>query len=182
MQPEFWYRSWQEEGSKTSFHRKDIHPYLQRHARADVLQGKRVLVPLCGKTNDLMWFRAHADHVTGVELVEKPVLQFFDEQNLTATKRTSWCYKAECLTILNRDIFDLLPEDVGPIDFVYDRAALVAFPLEMRQRYMRHIDRLIPAGAQILVITLEYAPLLPEPPFSITPAEIKEYYAHSYDI
>src|SRR5579859_4822434 len=98
MEPEFWYRSWQEEGSKTSFHRKDIHPYVQKQAGPDVLQGKQVLVPLCGKTLDLMWFRTHASHVTGVELVEKAVLQFFREQNLIPTRRTSWCYEAERLT------------------------------------------------------------------------------------
>ncbi len=28
MQPEFWQKSWQEGGTKTSFHRRDIHPYV----------------------------------------------------------------------------------------------------------------------------------------------------------
>ncbi len=180
MEAEFWYRSWEE--GKTGFHRKDVHPYLQKHAGADILQGKRVFVPLCGKTLDLLWFRAHASHVTGVELVEKPVCQFFSEQNLTPTRIASQRYEVERLTILNRDIFDLLPEEVGPIDLVYDRAALVAFPLEMRLRYVHQVDKLTPIGAKILLITLEYAPLLPGPPFSITPEEVEDYYGNGYDI
>jgi hypothetical protein len=28
MEPQFWYDSWEVGGSKTSFHRKDIRPYL----------------------------------------------------------------------------------------------------------------------------------------------------------
>ena len=182
MDPEFWYRAWQEEGSRTSFHRKDVHPYLRKHAGSELLQGKRIFVPLCGKTLDLIWFRAHASHVTGVELVEKAVLQFFSEQNLTPTRISSQSYEAERLTILNRDIFDLLPEEVGPIDLVYDRAALIAFPLEMRLRYVRQIDKLTPIGAKILLITLEYAPPSPGPPFSITPEEVEDYYGNGYDI
>jgi thiopurine S-methyltransferase len=38
-------------------------------------------------------------------------------------------------------------------------------------------------GSQALVITLEYAPFeIPTPPFSITPAEIDDYYREHYAI
>jgi thiopurine S-methyltransferase len=141
-----------------------------------------VLVPLCGKTNDLMWFRAFADHVVGVELVEKAIQQFFSEQDLTYTNFSPERYEAERLTLLHRDFFSLTRADVGPIDLVYDRAALVALPLQMRLRYIQQLDALLPVGAQQLIVTLEYYPTLSEPPFSITPDEIAAYYGAGYTI
>ena len=82
MEAQFWIDSWNFGGAKTSFHRRDIHPYLLKHFPPATLAGKRVLVPLCGKTLDLLYFREHAAQVTGVELVEKAVLQFFAEHDL----------------------------------------------------------------------------------------------------
>ena len=182
MEAEFWLDSWEREGSCIGFHRKDIHPYVQAYAPAELLRGKRVLVPLCGKTNDLMWFRQHAAHVVGVELVQKAIRQFFSEQNLPYEQPEEARYEAERLTILNRDFFSLSVDDVGPIDLVYDRAALVALPLELRLRYIRKLNELVPAGSQQLLITLEYAPTLAEPPFSIAPDEVADYYGADYAI
>jgi thiopurine S-methyltransferase len=84
--------------------------------------------------------------------------------------------------MLNRDFFSLTPADLGPIDLVYDRAALVALPLDLRLRYIRKLDELVPVGSQQLLITLEYAPTLAEPPFSITPDEVAAYYGAAYAI
>lgn len=183
MQPEFWIESWELGGSKISFHRNDIHPYVMTYAPAEFLQGKRVLVPLCGKDNALMWFREYAQSVIGIELVEKAIRQFFQTQNLSYYKTADQRYEAEHLTIINRNIFDLQSADLGSIDFVYDRAALVALPEGMRQRYRRKIDEFMPIGSQCLVITLEYEPYLGEtPPFSITPEEINRYYQDNYVI
>jgi thiopurine S-methyltransferase len=182
VEAEFWLDSWEREGGCIGFHRKDIHPYVQTYAPAELLRGKRVLVPLCGKTNDLMWFRQHAAHVVGVELVQKAIGQFFSEQNLPYEQPDESRYEAERLTILNRDFFSLQPDEIGPIDLVYDRAALVALPLDLRLRYIRKLNELVPVGSQQLLITLEYAPTLAEPPFSITPAEVADYYGAAYAI
>jgi thiopurine S-methyltransferase len=181
MEPQFWIDSWNLGGSKTSFHRRDIHPYVLEHLPPSALRGKRVLVPLCGKTLDMAYFREHAAHVIGVELVEQAVLQFFAEQSLPFT-RWGNRFEAERLTLVCGDFFSLTPEDTGRLDLVYDRAALVALPLPMRRRYVAKIEELLPIGGRQLINTLEYAPLLPEPPFSISPSEVLSYYAatHSF--
>lgn len=181
MHPDFWLKSW--ETGATSFHRKDVHPYITTYATPDVLRGKRVLVPLCGKTNDLMWFREYGEHVVGVELAEQGIVQFFEEQQLPYRKVSATRYEAEGITMLQRDFFELTSDDVGRIDYVYDRAALVALPVDgMRQRYLDKVDELMEVGAQAMVITLEYAPLMAEPPFSITPEETCGYYRANYTI
>ena len=183
MHADFWLESWDVGGTKTSFHRKDIHPYARTYTPPSFLKGKRALMPLCGKDTTLVWFREHAAHVVGIELAQKAIHQFFEEQDLSYTKTEDGRYESDGLTIINRDIFSLSPDDVGPIDFVYDRAALVALPEDMRVRYRQKIDEFMAIGSQCLVITLEYAPPIgPTPPFSITPGEINTYYRENYMI
>ena len=183
MQPEFWRTSWQEGGTKTSFHRRDVHPYILNYLPDYFLRGQRVLVPLCGKDNALEWFRGRAAHVVGVELVEEAILQFFDENNLAYSKTADGRYEASGITIFNRNLFDLTSAEVGKIDLVYDRAALVALPVDLRQQYRHKIDELISVGAKCFLITLEFEPYLGNtPPFSITPQEIQSYYGDRYII
>lgn len=181
MEAQFWIDSWNIGGTKTSFHRRDIHPYLFKHLPPVTLQGKRVLVPLCGKTLDLLYFRDYADHVIGVELVEKAVQQFFAEQQIPYVQRGNR-YESARLTLICGDFFALTTADVAAIDLIYDRASLVALPFPMRQRYIQQVQELLPVGGQQFVNTLEYAPLLPEPPFSITPEEVATYYGATHQI
>lgn len=181
MEAQFWVESWQTGGTKTSFHRRDIHPYLLKHFPPAVLQGKRILVPLCGKTVDMAYFRQYADAVIGVELVEEAVQQFFIEQALPYRQQGNR-FSAERLAIICGDFFSLTRADVGHIDLVYDRASLVALPLPMRLQYIQKINELLPVGSQQFINTLEYAPLLSEPPFSITPEEVMHYYGANHTI
>lgn len=181
MEAQFWIDSWHIGGAKTSFHRRDIHPYLLKHFPPATLAGKRVLVPLCGKTLDLLYFREHAAQVIGVELVEMAVQQFFAEHDLPFVQWGNR-YEAQRLTLICGDFFALTPADVGPLDLIYDRASLVALPLPMRLRYIQQVQALLPVGGQQFVNTLEYAPLLPEPPFSITPEEVAAYYGATHQI
>lgn len=181
MDAQFWVESWQTGGTKTSFHRRDVHPYLLKHFPPDLLQGKRILVPLCGKTVDMAYFRQYADAVIGVELVEEAVQQFFAEQALPY-RQVGNHFSAEHLTIICGDFFSLTRADIGHIDLVYDRASLVALPLPMRMQYIQKINELLPVGSQQFINTLEYAPLLNEPPFSITPEEVMHYYGANHAI
>ena len=194
MHPEFWLESWKLGGSKTSFHRSDVHPYVRAYTPGYFLRGQRVLVPLCGKDNALMWFRDRfiprqsrerdrAAHVIGIELAEEAIKQFFQEQNLPYRQTADGRYEAEGLTIFNRNIFELTPAEIGKVDFVYDRAALVALPEDLRQRYRQKIDQFMSVGSKCLLITLEFQPYLGEtPPFSITPEEVHSYYSDRYMI
>lgn len=181
MKKRFWIDSWKEGGRKTSFHRSDIHPYVLKYLYPEKLKNKRILVPLCGKSVDLVYFSTYAREVIGVELVTDAVLQFFEEQGLSYIKEGN-VYKSGNLTIINSDFFILYSKDVGHIDIVYDRASLVALPISMRRQYIHKIEELLPPGAQQFVNTLEYYPLKPEPPFSISPQELNNYYGNSHTI
>lgn len=181
METQFWIDSWKEGGFKTSFHRPTTHRYILKHLTPDFLRGKRVLVPLCGKSVDMVYFREHASHVVGIELAEEAIYQFFDEQQISFVRNGNR-FEAEGLTLICENLFALSAEEVGHIDLIYDRASLVALPEPMRLSYVSKIHELLPNGGQQFINTLEYAPYRPEPPFSVPLADLQLYYGQTHAI
>ncbi len=180
MHPEFWLTRW--ERGEIGFHRDDVNPYLTRHWQHLALPaGARVLVPLCGKSRDLWWLRAQGHAVTGIELSTLAVEDFFREAGLNPEIRQHGAfrhYAADGVEVLCGDFFELRPEDLPGIAAAYDRAALIALPEDLRQRYARHLHALLPQGAACLLVTLDYPqPEMPGPPFAVTEAEVDTLYA-----
>jgi thiopurine S-methyltransferase len=182
MEPEFWIDSWEQGGTKTSFHLPDVHEHARVLAERGLVAGARVLVPLCGKTADLRFFAESAAEVIGVELVPRAVAEFFAENDLDPVEEEPDVFRSGNLVIRRQDVFGLRPEVLGPIDLVYDRAALIAFPADMRRRYARTITGLVGPGAAYFINTLEYHPRLPSPPFSVGPEEIAAHFGHAFDV
>ncbi len=79
------------------------------------------------------------------------------------------------------DFFDLPREAVAGVAGVYDRAALIALPQALRQRYAETLASLLPATARILLITLEYEQSqMAGPPFSVPGDQVRALFAGSY--
>ena len=141
--------------------------------------GSRVLVPLCGKSPDLLWLVQQGYEVTGVELSEIATRAFFDEAGIRYDIETIdgllWFKGLENqLTIVCGDYFQFTDE---PYDALYDRAALVALPPELRPGYIEHTKSLLKADATQILITLEYDQSKASgPPFSVLPGEVKSYW------
>lgn len=172
MDEAFWSARWRE--GRIGFHEGRVNPWLARFA--DRLAG-RVLVPLCGKAEDLAWLAARGHEVIGVELVEQAVRAFFDEHRLVpaVTRRgPALAYQADAITILVADVLALTAAEVGRVDSVYDRAALVALPADLRPRY---VDWLRGFGRPTLAVTLDYDQArMDGPPFSVPEAELRRLY------
>lgn len=182
MEPDFWHQRWQQ--NLIGFHQAEGNPYLRQYwSDLGVAAPARVLVPLCGKSFDLMWLREQGYHVEGVELSELAVRAFFVEQGLTPHqhKLGDWSvWEGEGIRLWCGDFFRLTPTQLGPIDAVYDRAALIALPAAMRQAYVRHMQTLV-GEVPHLLITLEYPPgQMDGPPFSVEAAEVDELFAERY--
>ena len=121
--------------------------------------------------------------VGGVELSELAVRQWFEESAIEPTIRDLGelkHYAGPGVDIFVGDIFRLSGEHLGGIDAIYDRAALVALPGEMRQRYTAHL-RAISGDAPQLLICFEYdQSLMDGPPFSIDDEEVRAHYGDAY--
>ncbi len=194
MESKFWQQRWQE--GRIGFHKSDVNPELIKYFSNIALPvGSQVLVPLCGKSIDMVWLACAGYDVVGIELVESAVQAFFAEQNITPTiteltstadkstlKRYQGQLAGQTITLWAADIFALSTIDIGDIDAVYDRAALIALPANMRADYSRHIVKLSNNAPQLL-ITLNYDQSKKDgPPFSITQQQLHQYYSADYKI
>ncbi len=80
------------------------------------------------------------------------------------------------------DFFQLTAQQLGDVDAVYDRAALIALPPQMRSQYTQHLLDITKQAPQLL-ISLEYDQnSLKGPPFSVSEHELTEHYATHYQI
>jgi len=170
MDPNFWLERWRE--GRTAFHEEAPNTFLTSHAARLGPAPKRVFVPLCGKSRDLAHLASLGHEVVGVELSPIACESFFFESTVTPERTNNGPFQvlsARGVTVFVGDVFDLTPELLGPLDAAYDRAALVALPPEMQERYAAHLLNLLPPGAPILLVTFDYDTSKMEgPPFSVT--------------
>lgn len=182
MESEFWHQKW--EKNEIGFHRSGANPLLVSYfARLSLAPGSRVFLPLCGKTLDISWLVSNGYRVAGAELSQLAVDQFF--MDLGIKPRTSVAgglrlHSAENIDIFVGDIFDLSGALLGPVDAIYDRAALVALPEPMRQRYTQHLMDITLTAPQLLVCYEYDQTLKAGPPFSVSRVEVKRYYEDRY--
>jgi thiopurine S-methyltransferase len=177
MRINFWIKTWGE--SNIGFHLADVHPALKKYW-PELDAGTSVLVPLCGKSRDLLWLEERGLDVIGVEFVESAVLDFLRENSLTWEESEQYGHK--CYSVCGRNIrlfvsdFIHFADDYSgqPMDTLYDRAALVALPEDMRAGYVAACEKLLTTPPQGLLVTLEYEPIAMEgPPFSVAATEVE---------
>lgn len=184
MEKEFWIESWDKR--QIGFHSPAANAFLTEYLpKFDLKRGARICLPLCGKTLDIHWLLAQEYKVVGIELVETAIKELFVELGMkpTLAKRGSLkFYQAENIDIYVGDLFELTRAELGEVDFVYDRAAIVALPEDMRQRYTAHILEITQSAPQLL-LTFDYDQAeMPGPPHFLSGTEINDHYAAVFQI
>ncbi len=171
---ENWLERWKI--GKTGWHE----PLGNRNLRTHWQQsGRRVLVPLCGKTPDLLWLEARGNEVVGVELSELAVEAFFIENELEYERVDAALPGYRCTT-RNVTIYcgDYFMFEHTPFDAHYDRGALVALSADLRPRYAAHTASLLTADAYQFVLTLDYDQTVCDgPPFAVSATELLSYWS-----
>jgi thiopurine S-methyltransferase len=185
MKQEFWQGKWQ--ANEIGFHQDVAHPLLVKYMPAlNLEKDNRVFVPLCGKSRDMLCLHELGCEVIGLELSELAVKSFFSENDMVANSSELSQFKrfnAKDIEILCGDFFSLTKKMLGNVSAVFDRAALIALPEEMRVDYVKKMQTLIEPGMQILIISLEYEPgLISSPPHTVLQTEVAELYSNWCDI
>ena len=185
MEADFWKQRWQD--NQIGFHQATPTPLLLKHwPSLDVPTGARVFVPLAGKSLDMLWFASQGYRVFGVELSKLAVEQFFAEHGLQPgieTTRYGTHYRAGGIELINGDVFGLDETALRDCAAVFDRAALIALPPRMRQRYAGELYAKLPTGCRGLLVTLEYAQAEREgPPFSVPEEEVRASFGRDWNI
>ena len=179
MDTAFWLSKWA--SNQIGFHEKQPHPLLIRYWER-LLTGTRstIFVPLCGKSNDLIWLKEQGHKIIGVEISEIAINDFFREQDLVpqiTPDNSLTKYSSEPFVIYCGDYFNLSLHQVKGFTLVYDRASLIALSPNTRARYADKLSELSPPGTQQLLVTLDYnAEIINPPPYAITAQEVYNLY------
>ncbi|MEO0997692.1 MAG: thiopurine S-methyltransferase [Pseudomonadota bacterium] len=173
MNHDYWLSKW--EHAQIGFHEPAVNGWLARFGPGLMLKPGRVFVPLCGKALDLHWLAGRGHDVVGIELSELAVQQFFAEAGLNpdvAAAGKLKRYVSGRITLYAGDFFALTPAELGAVDYVYDRAALIALPAATRPQYVAHLAALL-GDARGLLIALDYDQSgMQGPPFSVPADEL----------
>ncbi len=182
MDVSFWHQKW--ETNNIGFHQWEANPALVKHVGAlGLASGNRVFVPLCGKTLDIAWLLGQGYAVAGADLSTLAIEQLFDELGVAPQITEAGPlkhYHARQIDIFVGNVFDLTSELLGSVDAIYDRAALVALPEDMRYRYTTHLQSITANAPQLLLTFVYDQSVMPGPPFSISQGEVQCHYTEAY--
>lgn len=184
MESTFWQSKWIKH--ELGFHLPFVHPILKRSLPLfNLPKSARVFLPLCGKTLDIGYLLAEGHKVIGVELSEIAVSELFQELGVEPDV-SGWaggqCWRYGDLTVFQGDFFALTSKELGPVGLIYDRAALVALPHEMRERYAARLVELTATAPQLL-IAFEYDQArMDGPPFSVPAVNVEHLYSEHYEL
>ncbi len=184
MDAEFWQRKWRDKD--IAFHEPEGNQLLIKYfSELGLAKGGRMFVPLCGKTQDISWLLSNDYRVAGIELCEIAVQELVTQLDIAPSITTVGKlkhYQTENVDIFVGDIFDLSNAVLGPVDAIYDRAALVALPEAIRKQYTAHIIAITNTATQLLICFEYEQRCLEGPPFSISDAEVQRHYGQSYSL
>lgn len=184
MEADFWHQRWQQ--NQIGFHASEPNPFLLEYFRQlGLAKGARVFLPLCGKTLDIGWLLAQGYQVVGAELSELAISQLFADLGVVpeiAELAGHKHYRFENLDIFVGDLFDLSAEILGPVDAIYDRAALVALPAAMRANYSAQLRGLSDNAPQLLICFEYEQSQMDGPPFAVWETEVQALYAEYYQL
>lgn len=191
MEKNYWHGRW--ERNETGWHQTEVEPAL-----VSFFQSKtrgRILVPLCGKTLDMVWLAEQGFEVIGVELSELGCKTFFEENKISYTQSLQGPYQVlksqdskKKITLFQGDFFELNSAILGKIDAIYDRAALIALPPDIRARYVQHMIKLIDQcsaknNLNFLQLVFYRTPHDEKgPPFSVRPSDLVSLYGNRFHL
>jgi thiopurine S-methyltransferase len=184
MQPSFWEERWRL--GQIGFHQLAVEEQLAKYWPELNVSSGNVLVPLCGKSLDLLWLRDRGCHVTGIELSAVAVESLCWEQGILARRTVGGGidrFDADRLRIFRGDLFTLGNAGLGNFHAVYDRASLIALPPGERLRYVDTLVSLTQPGTKTLLMTIEYSQQQTSgPPFSVSRSEVEGLYGALHSI
>ncbi len=179
MDQSYWEKRWV--NHETGFHRDETHPFLEAYfSSLELPQGSTVLVPLCGKSLDILFLRERGHQVVGFEFSELAIKDFFKENNLSYEHEQVGehvHYRSDGISIYQGDFLSFPKSELDgqQLSGAFDRAAMVALPPAMRKDYYAKMASLYPSGSKTLCNKYEYdgADDL-GPPFSVPMPEVRE--------
>ena len=180
-----WISRW--ESNSIGWHAEQVNRHLIQYLdRFDLSTGEAIFVPLCGKTNDMLFLLERDLKVIGVEMSSIAIEQFFSENHLdyVVSKVDKFIlYEGAGIKLYCGDFFDIKSKHLENVRATYDRASLIALNEDLRQKYVKHLSDIIDFDARILLLTLNYPQHQRSgPPFAVSKEEVYQLCNGSFDI
>ena len=187
MEPDFWHQRWA--AGKLGFHQQKVNSRLKQFWNALApapVRGAKALVPLCGKSLDMLWLAQSGYRVIGIEISDIACRDFYVENQLPYERinRAPFVkYIGDDIELWCGDWFDLQPDDLSDVRLVYDRAALIALPEPMRTDYAAHLAALLQPGSQVFLISMDYDEnKMKGPPFSVPEHTVRDLFENNFSV
>ncbi|KAK5883389.1 hypothetical protein CesoFtcFv8_019725 [Champsocephalus esox] len=186
-----WEERWQED--RIGFHQPHVHKMLESHIDK-VLAGRtgvRFFFPLCGKAVDMKWLADMGHSVVGVEISEKAIKQFFDDNNMTYSEEPvaalpgAKVFKGSegNISLYQSDLYNFSSTIEGHFGVIWDRGSLVAINPRDREKYAALIVSLMAKDCRYLLDTMLYNPeLYKGPPFLVPDDQVNSLFGKSCDV
>ena len=189
MSSNYWEGKWIR--NEIAFHRREFHPKLVQYFPQS-LEGK-VLVPLCGKSLDMVWLKSAGYKVVGVELSPIACEAFFEENQIPFVVEPRFdgfqVFAGQGIEIWCGDFFQLPKEIWNGVNWIYDRAALVALPNDLRQKYAQRISSIaeerFKEGQDFAVFLISLHSVQADmggPPFSVDSIEVNQLFGSAFKV
>jgi len=180
----YWLQNWKH--NYIPFHKNVVNPLLEQYLpQLQLPSSSHVLVPLCGKSLDMLWLLNQGYRVIGIEMSNIACEAFFDENKLPITTRKyggSTIYSSQQIDLYCGDIFALSTNLLPNIAAIYDRAAFIALPPTTRQQYVQHLCQFIAPTGQMLLIVISSSDKVQGPPYIVSAKEIEQLFSGRFEI
>lgn len=166
--PEFWESRYQQ--GNTRWDLGQANPAFVDFCRDRLVPPGRTLVLGCGRGYDAILFAGSGFEVVAVDFAPSAI----------AAAKTNAARAGVELQLLQRDIFDLVPEYRHSFDYAIEHTCFCALPPERRSAYVELVAQLlVPAGELIGVFFTHQRP--GGPPFGVTPERLQELFGGKFE-
>ncbi|XP_030067284.1 thiopurine S-methyltransferase-like [Microcaecilia unicolor] len=179
-----WIMKWEQKN--ICFHQQHVHRLLENYV--DLLLNNRtnlrIFFPLCGKAVDMKWLADMGHSITGVDVSEIGLKDFFTEQNISyVEEQVSDIPGAKVFKSLSGNIslyccsiYDMC-RVADKFDCIWDRGALVAINPCDRERYANVLSSLMGREFRYLLVTVSYDHTKHSgPPFYVPDVEVDKLF------
>ncbi|KAK2156859.1 hypothetical protein LSH36_203g00031 [Paralvinella palmiformis] len=166
--------------------------FLESHldVLVDGRQNIKIFFPLCGKTVDMKWLYDLGHTIVGVEGAQKPVEEFFKENDIEYTVHVVNDVNGHLYQSLDKrislylcDIYDFNSLVEGQFDAIWDRGSFGAINKSERARYAALLLSMMAPGCRYLLDNFSYDEThYIGPPRNVTEKDMQELFGSMCDI
>lgn len=146
-------------------------PFVSFLNSPDSIPPGRVAVLGCGKGYDAILFASKGFQVVGFDFAPAAISQ---ARQLAAENKAD-------VEFLQRDIFQLEPDFLGSFDYVVEHTCFCAIPPSKRADYVQLVKSLLRPSGELIALFFTHS-RQGGPPFGVSPAEIKSYFAKDFEL